>query len=468
MTVLNSTVSSVALAIVGFLGFGCVSPLCGQGSAPLEQLLEQHRVHPSDWRVANQIAVSYTQEQQFDRAAEFYQKVITLNPAFLPARKNLGVVLWFLNRKKESESVFRSVLPQIPKDPVPHLYIALANYDRGQFAAAKEHFQQAGELATKNPEVLPTALDTYLATQDTSLIPAALQFVEQANVPELRNNVAIVFNRHGKYEATVGVLTANNSPDAESDALLAEAFDGIGQPQRAYATLANRIARNPADDRTYSALASFAAAHNNNQYALQVLDRGLQHNPNSPVLLVQRGLLTAISGDRDTALQSLEAAAQANPTWSLPLISRGVLELEAGSIAAAIETFRRAIAIAPQEHNGYYFCAMALNRRPEGGGLEAIALLQKALAISPDDAKCRVLLGQILLAQGRSKEGIAELERALRYQPDNVSALYQLALAYRRLGNTTLSEQRMGAFKRAKAKSREEQTALVEVLKVIK
>jgi cytochrome c-type biogenesis protein CcmH/NrfG len=95
-------------------------------------------------------------------------------------------------------------------------------------------------------------------------------------------------------------------------------------------------------------------------------------------------------------------------------------------------------------------------------------LLKKALAIAPEDAKSRVLLGQAHLAAGRVKEGIGEFERALRSEPNNSTALYQLALAYRRLGNATLSQQRMAAFRRAKAKVAEEQTAILQVMKIVK
>jgi tetratricopeptide (TPR) repeat protein len=435
---------------------------------PLAQLLEQQRTNPSDWRVLNQIAITYTQTQQFDKAADFYRQVILINPSFLPARKNLGVVLWFLNRKLEAEALFRKLLPAIPKDPVPHLYLALAHYERKQYAAAKAQFSQAGDLAMRNPEVLPAAVDSYLATKDTSIVPAALEFVEQAGTADLRNAIATVFNQRAMYDATVTVLTTNKHSDDQSDTLLAEAFDKLNQPERAYETLKNTIDRNPTDERGYSSLASFAAAHNNNPYAVEVLEKGLQRNPSFPVLLVQHGLLIALTGDREQAARNFDKAAKANPHWTLPLLSRGVLELEAGNADAAAKTFRQAIEVAPEDHNAYYFCALALSRGGEDKRPEAIKVLRKGLAIAPEDAKSRVLLGQTQVTEGRVKEGIAELERALASEPNNATALYQLGLAYRRLGNAKLSEQRMAAFRRAKANKQEEQSALVQVMKIMK
>jgi Flp pilus assembly protein TadD len=430
--------------------------------------LEQQRANSSDWKALNQAAIAYTQAQEFDKAAELYRQVIRINPAFLPAHKNLGVTLWFSDRKREAEAIFRKLLPGMPKDPVLHLYLALACHERGQHQTAKHHFFLAGNLAMQNPEVLPAAMDSYLATKDSSIVPAALEYMKQAGMGELSKTVAAVFNRRGMYQATITALTENKNADAESDTLLAEAFDKLGQPERAYAALADSIERNPSGEQAYSALANFAAGHDNNSYGLQVLDKGLQRIPGSPVLLVQRGLLMALAGNREQATRSFDAAAQANPRWIVPLLSRGVLELESGNAEAAATAFHKAITIAPEDPNGYYFRALALSRIGRKENIEVKELLRKSLAIAPEDAKSRVLLGQAQLAEGKVKPAIDEFERALRSDPNNSTALYQLALAYRRLGNVRLSQQRMAAFKRAKAKKTEEQAAILQVLKIVK
>lgn len=439
-----------------------------QGDTDLATLLDQHRAQPSDWKLCNQIAIAYTQAGQFDSAAGFYRKVLSVNPTFVPARKNLGVVLWFANRKREAEDIFRRLAPVIPKDVVPHLYLGLAHYERRQFPEAKLHFSQAGELAMENPEALPAVVDSYLSVKDETIIPHAIEFSKKTSDSSTVAKLAAVFNRHKQYTATVGILENRVPLHLDEYALLAEAWDKQNQPERAFAILAKAVDAYPEQEQGYTTLAAFASAHQNDAYALNILERGLALNPRSAMLLLQRGLLIALGGDREAAKQSLRAAGEANPQWSLPVLAMGIVQLEAGDADQAIDTFQRAIRIAPNEKQGYYFCALAMSRTVEPTRAEALRLLRKALAIDPNDARSRVLLGQLQIAAGRLQEGAAELERALRSDRKNKRALYQLALAYRKLGQTALSEKYTNEFAALKGKDEEDQTALVQIMKVIK
>ena len=69
------------------------------------------------------------------------------------------------------------------------------------------------------------------------------------------------------------------------------------------------------------------------------------------------------------------------------------------------------------------------------GDLErADQLESKALALDPDYAWAHYVKGNILLAQGRAEEAVAEHERALALDPSNVSAAGALGWDYERLG----------------------------------
>jgi tetratricopeptide (TPR) repeat protein len=462
---MSQYLSAFLLLAIGATAFP--APLW-QDNNELARLVQEYRGRPTDWKLCNQIAIAYTQAQQFDTAAEFYGKVLSLNPAFVPARKNLAVVLWFANRKGEAEKIFRALLPVIPGDVVPHLYLGLAHYERRQFAEAKLHFSQAGDLALENPEVLPAVVESYLSLKDETILPHAIRFIERTADSGAATKVAEVLNRHGQYQATVRILESRPSLDVDGYALIAEAWDKQKQPERAFAILAKAIDANPENEQGYAALAAFASAHQNDAYALKTIEQGLTRNPRWAVLLLQRGLLIALGGDRGAAKASLRAASEAKPEWSLPVLAMGIVELEAGRTEQAAEAFQRAIGLAPNETHGYYFCALALGRIGETGRAKALAMLRKALTIAPDDNRCRVLLAQQLIAEGHLQEGVAQLERAIRLDKKNTSALYQLALAYRKLGRTALSEKYMAEFVALKGKDKEDQTALVQIMKIIK
>src|SRR5574341_570128 len=86
-----------------------------------------------DWKASHELGLAATKLGKLPEAEKHYREALRLNPGFVPARKNLAVVLWFLGRRAESEREFQGLLKEIPADPVPHLYLGLAAQERRQF-----------------------------------------------------------------------------------------------------------------------------------------------------------------------------------------------------------------------------------------------------------------------------------------------------------------------------------------------
>jgi tetratricopeptide (TPR) repeat protein len=445
----------------------CAAALAAD-SVRLTSLLQQFRERPSDWKLCNEIAAAYVADQQFERAAEFYRKVATLNAAFLPARKNLAVVLWFAGRKSEAEPLFRQLVREIPNDPVPHLYLGLANYEREQYVEAARQFSGAGDLAFRNPEVLPAAVDSVLAADDTSAVPAALQFVDESRDTQLALRLATVLNRRGQYTAAIRALHRIES-DPEAQLALAEAYEGQKEPQQAYAALTRAIQLAPRNERAYSALAQFASDHQNNGVALEVLDNGLHNIPGAPALLLQKGILLALEGDRDDAERTFRSATAARPSWALPILAVGILQLESARVDEAVATFRRATGTWPEDETAQYLYGLALTRKgDERSRAAAMRVLERALVLKPNDTRARILLGQTYVAAGRVQDGVRELRRGVQADPQNATALYQLSLACRKLGQAAEAEKYLAAFRSIKSKSDSEASEFVTILKVLK
>ena len=117
-------------------------------------------------------------------------------------------------------------------------------------------------------------------------------------------------------------------------------LDKYGCAEQAYEVYRSALDFAPSYEPLYLALASFASAHQNNAYGLEILDRGLQLLPGSAALYFHRGLLSALDGKRDQALADLSKAAAANPQWPLPVLAKGVLQLESGQSAESADDIR--------------------------------------------------------------------------------------------------------------------------------
>jgi tetratricopeptide (TPR) repeat protein len=436
-----------ALLLPGFL-FSQESPAAraqallnaGKAGEALPILLDLHRSQPSNANLCQQIGIAYTQLQDLAKAEMFYREAVRLNPRFWAARKNRATVLWFLDRKDESEREFLAVSHALPADPVPHLYLGLAAHARREFARAKTEFEKAGTLASANPEVLPAVLETYLAARD-------LTFPEQ------------VLQR----------LSGAGGADAAMALRAAALFSQYGYPEQAHRAYSSALEIDPDSEDSYIASAEFASAHQNNDYALDIVARGLRRLSDSPGLLFEEGILKELKGERSLAEKSLARASALKPGWALPLLALGVSQLESGDAEQAAATFQTARRVEPGDFRAHYLYAAALSRQKGSAlaGEQAIAALRQALSLNPNDARSHALLGQLQLAAERPDAAAREWQAALKIEPENATALYQLGLLYRKQGKTEQAERLLAAFQTVKAKQRAGEERLVDILRVV-
>jgi tetratricopeptide (TPR) repeat protein len=405
--------SAIILLVAAFPALAAgAAPQAPSGSRQdeLRSLTEAHKARPGDWKTCNQLGLLYIQLQQLENALEFFQKTVDLNPDFIPARKNRATVLWFLGRKRESEQQFRSLAKELPADSVPHLYLGLAAYEGGTYSEAAGHFEKAGDLAFANPEVLPAVVRTYIG--------------------------------------------------------LGEAEDRRGAPEAAYRAFQKAIQADPRSDDAYTALARFAAAHQNRDFALKVLEEGIGKVPGSGQLRLEQGILYAIGGKTEEAERSFLEAGRIETKSIAPVLARGVLRLEQGNHAAAAELFRKAAEMAPTDYRPEYLYASAIARTGTGAGAEVIRALEKSVALQPGIAASHAALGKAYADASRTDEAVRALEKALSIEPNNATALYQLGRLYRKLGKMDDSRSLTERLKKVKQSQTAEEWKMVQVLKV--
>jgi tetratricopeptide (TPR) repeat protein len=453
----------------------------GKVEEALPLLLQLHQSEPQDARVCLQLGVVYTQLQQLAKAADFYRAALRIDSTLLPAQRNLGTVLWFLNQKEESVRQFSGLLRTQPNDSVAHFYLGTFEYERNEFAKAKGHFDKAGDLASNNPEALPMVLETYLATKDTSGSDRMVSQLEVADTPngELILQAGILLLRYDHYDQAVRAfekLAALGSAKPETYILLAEAYDKQAKPEKAYTSLSKAIQLEPKSEDGYLALASFASAHQNNEFALKTVGQGLEMIPKSPKLLLQQGIIWALDGDLIQAEESFRQASLSDPRWNLPRLALGVSQLQASKPAQAATTFQQVAKEDPADYRPQYLYALSLIRSGAQEEVarrgEIIVALQRAVQLNPKDAESRVLLGQTYMSAGQPEPAIRELLKATELDPKNPTAHYQLGIAYRKQGKAALAQLQFRTFEELKVKLKNEETeerrALIQMLKVAK
>ena len=321
--------------------------------------------------------------------------------------------------------------------------------------------------------MLPAVLESYLASHDDSLPARLLGRLQEAAKPDPQLTFAAgsLFGRYGKHREAVACLekiVAVNAAGANVYIALGEAYDKLGLAEKAYASLAKAIEMAPRSEDAYLALAGFSTAHQNNEYALKILNTGLEKVPDSPRLLHQRGVALALLGNQEEAAKSLRRASGLDPAWADPLLALGVSLLERGRYDEAADSFRQAARTAPEDFRAEYLLATALKRTGDAARRdETISALRKAVSLKPGDARPRALLGQSYLEAGRLSDAAAELEQSIRIDPENTTALYQLGLLHRDLGNRDESRSYFKRFEEVKAKQKANEGDLIQILRVV-
>jgi protein O-GlcNAc transferase len=105
---------------------------------------------------------------------------------------------------------------------------------------------------------------------------------------------------------------------------------------------------------------------------------------------------------------------------------------QTGNLAEAERLYLELMRAAPQDANAPHF--LGVIRAQQGRNREALALMDRALTLSPDVPEILSNYGNVLKTEGRLTEALAAHDRALGIKPDYTAALNRRALVLRDLG----------------------------------
>ncbi len=338
----------------------------------------------------------------------------------------------------------------------------------------------ASLLESNQPEKASSALDRLPdGTDSTNRFEAGMIFVRlgkydraasqfetaRKDYPdpyEVGFNLTLAYIKSKNYKAAIGVAQetiSKGQQKAELHNLLAQAHEGNGQTVEAYNALRAATRLDPKDENNYLDLATLCVDHANYELGLEIVDIGIRNIPQSDRLYFQRGTLLAMTGQPSQAVKDFETAGKLSPQKNLPVVARAVVLLELGEAPQAVALLRRTAAVSPNDYLVQYILGEALNRSGPAAGSdeekEAVRALEKSVSLNPEFAASRAVLGKLLLRRNQTDRAIAELEKALDLDPNETSSLYQLALAYRKKGALERAKELFAKVDRVKSEERD-------------
>jgi tetratricopeptide (TPR) repeat protein len=265
---------------------------------------------------------------------------------------------------------------------------------------------------------------------------------------KVANNYAAYFNLALCYIATaqsklaIPILTdlrASGHDNADVNNLLAQAYVGESENEKALDALRRAAAFNSENEKLYTFVADACTAKANYALGLQVADLGLNHWPNSARLHFERAMFLASLDQFDTAKKDFALARSLAPDSDIAFVAAAQEAIFEGNIAAAVRAARDGISKGHENFMLLTLLAEALLRSGISPGQpefeEARKALETAVSQRADYASAQLTLGKLFLMGGQLNDAITHLESARRLNPGNAAVYSNLAAAYRKQGN---------------------------------
>lgn len=255
-------------------------------------------------------------------------------------------------------------------------------------------------------------------------------------------NLALCYVATGQPQQAIPILNelrGNNHDNADVNNLLAQAYVGDGQDEKAFEALRRAASLTSTNEKLYMFVADACMDKQNYALGSRIVELGLQNLLNSPRLHFERAMFLSLLDEFDSAKKDFELAQQLAPNSDVAFEAGAQEALFAGDVTRAVWVARDGIA---KGHNDFMLLALLgealLRAGPTPGQAEfeeARQALEKSIQLRPNYSSSQLAIGKLYMIDGHASDAITHLEIARRLSPNNPAVYSQLATAYRKHGD---------------------------------
>jgi Tfp pilus assembly protein PilF len=161
------------------------------------------------------------------------------------------------------------------------------------------------------------------------------------------------------------------------------------------------------------------------------------------------GIGLLLQGDLRGAERAFLHVTSTDPSYADGFVNVARVRVQEGDPSGAQEMLDRALALAPDLAKAHYFYGLTL--KTEGRYDEALDHFRRAARSYPRDRVVRNQIGRVLFLKRDYGRAVAELEKTLAIDPEDLEAHYNLMLAYQGLGEPDKAERHRKLYTRFKA-----------------
>lgn len=380
------------------------------------------REYPGERAFRTDLVVAYQGAGRLGDANKVLSDALKKNPKDLDALLQRAELSLGSGKYGEAEADLNAVLRMKPDSPEVHYAIARLHAVRGSTLLQRKELTETLRL---NPNLLPVRIDLAKLLISENAGKAALAVLDETPAAQ-KDRYAVLEQRIWAYlstgqqaEARAGIdhgLASSRSPEL----LLADAIWKMQKQQYAAArdSLHEALKASPEDLRILRVLAGSYAAQKNVAGAVADVRAHAAKYPKSAPIQYFLGSLLLESGDRAQALQALTAAKSANANFIPVDLSLARINLLQSNWNDARQQLAAVIS-----NNGENVQArqwLGMLEAATGNSAAAIAHFRKVIESQPENATALNNLAYLLAESGNtSEEPLQYAQKAVELQPDN-------------------------------------------------
>lgn len=325
-----------------------------------------------------------------------------------------------------------------------HLHRGNQLVEQGKIPEAVDEFRKAVELHPDNSLARMKLANNLMRMRQFQEAIEHLKRIEQADPTDraARETLARAFEAMGMWEEAITryehLIFAE--PSAWQLKLnLGQLYQTIGRFVAAQREFALLMKERPHQSEAYNAMGHLYAKYlQSTAEAVECFERAAKLWPGNFMALYNLGLTHSNWGDEKGAEQYFRKALEVMPGFTFSHLQLGLIEEKRGKDAEAEAHFKMAALDARSAP--FALTRLAMRMIANGKAKEAVLPLQTAASLRQEDIypwedSAQYLLADLLLAEGKDKQAVVCLERAVRFNAGAYKAMAKLAKIYQKSGD---------------------------------
>jgi tetratricopeptide (TPR) repeat protein len=399
---------------------------------------------PNDAQLWTMQGVAYAGKGQNKEALTSFRRALKIFPDNVPALQGTAQIDYDTG-SAEGIPVIEHLLRLRPNDLTSHAMLAVLEFQQGQCLKAVPHFEKAGPLFESQLPGLHAYATCLVKLKRFEAAANALQKALVLNPNDARerqvlSSVQLIAKQPQAAIATLDPLLSA-APDAQTLELASAAYEDVHDTEKAVDALRRGILLDPQNVQLYVDFAAISATHQSFQVGINVVNDGINLQPNAAPLYFARGVLYVQLAEYEKAQADFDKAYDLDPSQSLSIAAQGLAAVQQNDLAGALTGVQEKLTRKPADPILLYLQADILAQQGvEPGSSEfesALRSAKKAVILRPTLEPAHSVLGKLYLQAGKYSEAAVQCRKALEIDPKDQTALYHLIQALRKTDKRT-------------------------------